>query len=195
MKTRMIAGLCMLLATSLMAQAPQNLLKNPSFESKDAKNEVVPSDWGIFCEKGDPTAFALVTENPKDGSTAFKIGFDNLGSKFYGIGQRVPVKAGQTVVYAANIRNKSLRDESYVQISIEWVNGEEPKKEISRTWGPQSKATDLTTDGWKKFEVTAVAPPGTVEANIVVTMFPAGTPDGAVLLDDFSVTAKDAPAK
>lgn len=197
MKTRMIAGLWVLLAASLMAQdkAPQNLLKNAGFETKDAKNENLPSDWGVFCEKGDPTAFALVTENPKEGSNAFKLAFDTNASKFYGIGQRIPVKPGQIVVYSAYIRNKSLRDESYVQISIEWINGEEPKKEISRTWGPQSKAVDLTTDGWKKFEVTATAPPGTAEMNIVVTMFPAGSPDGAVFLDDLSVSAKDAPAK
>ena len=193
MKTRMIACLWMLAAVSLMAQdKPQNVLKNPGFEAKDGKNDSLPADWGIFCEKGDPTAFKLVTENPKEGSQALKMGFDTSAAKFYGIGQRLPIKPGQSVTFTANFRNMSLRDETYVQISIEWINNADPKKEISRSWGPTTKATDVSTDSWKKFEVTAVAPPESAEMNIVITLFPVGSPDGAILVDDLNVSVKDA---
>lgn len=194
---RMIICTFFLSTLALMAQdaANQNVLRNPGFETKDEKNEKLPAEWGIFCEKGEPTAFTLVSENAKEGQSALKMAFDTSASGFYGIGQRIPVKAGQTVTFAAAFRNVSLRDDSYVQISIEWVNGEEPKKEITRAWGPATKAGDMTTDGWKKFEVTAVAPTGAVEMNIVVTLFPSKSPDGAVLVDDMNVVVKDVEKK
>ena len=193
MKMRMIAWMLMLSTAGLMGQDPAagNLLKNPGFEAKDSKNERLPSDWGVFAEKGEPSAFVLVAENAKEGAAAFKLAFDTSASKFLGMGQRIPIKAGQAVNFTAYFRNVSLREESYVQISIEWVSGQEPKKEISRSWGPVAKAVDLSTDNWKKFDINAVCPPGADEMNIVVTLFPAGGPDGAILIDDLNVTAKD----
>jgi hypothetical protein len=190
MNTRTIACTLMLMAVTLLAQdkaPPVNLLKNPGFENPDAKNVNLPADWGVFAEKGEPSAFMLVTE-AKEGGRALKLAFEGKTARFYGIGQRIPVKAGQPITFSANVRNVSIREESYVQLSIEWVGGtEQEKKEISRSWGPLSKATDMTTDSWKKFEVTAIAPAGAIEMNIVVTLFPMGGTDGAVLIDDLNV--------
>ena len=194
MKMRMIAWILTFTTVILLAQdnqAPQNLLKNPGFEAPEAGNTNMPAAWGVFAETGEPSAFTLVTNNPKEGASALKLAFGTSASKFYGVGQRISVKAGQVVTFTAYVRNVSLRDKSYAQLSIEWVNGDEPKKEISRSWGPVAKAVDVSADSWKKFEMTAVAPAGAVEMNIVVTLFPAGNPDGAILIDDLTVDAKE----
>ena len=195
MSTRMTVWIFLLSAAILQAEdaAPQNLLHNPGFETRDLKNDKMPADWGPFAEKGETTAYMLVTDTPKDGNFALKMAFDNNASTFYGVLQRLPARAGKQVTWTVFLRNVSMRDESYVQISIEWIG--EDKKEISRSWGPAAKAVDVTTDDWKKFEVVAVAPEGAVEMNTVVTMFPAGSPDGALLLDDASASSKDAPKK
>jgi len=200
MKTQMIAWMLLLLSTlGLPAQdkAPANLLKNPGFEASDIKNPHMPADWGAFAEKGEPSAFMLVTDNPKEGQKALKLAFEGgSGAKYYGITQRLPVKPGQLVTFACNLRNVSLRDDSYVQISIEWVGGEEQgRKEITRSWGPTAKALDVTTDAYKKIEITAAAPDGAAEMIVVVTIFPASGTDGAILVDDLNVVAKDAATK
>ena len=189
-----MAWMLALTTTILLAEdykAPQNLLKNPGFEAPDPGNTKQPAVWSAFAETGEPIAFTLVTDHPKEGASALKLASDTSASKFYGIGQQIPVKAGRTVTFTAYFRNVSLRDDSYGQISIEWLNGDEPKKEISRTWGAVAKAGDLSTDDWKKLEMTAVAPAGTALMNIVVTLFPARSPDGAILVDDLSVSAED----
>jgi len=100
MKMRMIAWILTFTTVILLAQdnqAPQNLLKNPGFEAPEAGNTNMPAAWGVFAETGEPSAFTLVTNNPKEGASALKLAFGTSASKFYGVGQRISVKAGQVV--------------------------------------------------------------------------------------------------
>jgi hypothetical protein len=187
MKSCLFPWICSL-ALVLPLVAQDNLLKNPGFETIDSERALQPADWAPFSDSGEASHVKLEVGTPKEGVHCLRLSFESGPSKFYGVTQKLAVKAGQELTFAAYFKNISLRDDSYVQLSLEWVGGD--GKEISRAWGPTAKATDISTDEWRKFELTATAPEGTVDAIVVVTLFPAGGSDGSFLIDDLNLYDK-----
>jgi hypothetical protein len=174
---------CLTFIFTVVSQAEESILQNPGFENTDPKRNGEPADWFPFAESGEVAGILSVqTTGAKEGIQCVRLGFDQKTSKFLGMTQRVQVQGGKNLNFTVHLKNVSLRDDSYVQLSLEWVGAD--GKEISRSWGPVAKTLDLSSDEWRKFELTATAPDGTAAALAVVTVFPASGTDGAILVDD-----------
>lgn len=138
----------------------------------DSSDLVLPAKaWAIFSKTPGESALGAVTAA---GEMNF-LAVGKSGETFSGACQAVPCTPGQELVFRVDVRVAEALQNGRGQISIEWrdARGQEVARSFGPVWGPEIGQSE------QGFEMTAVAPDGTMSAGLVVTLFEDGGTKGS----------------
>ncbi|MEM7627394.1 MAG: PEP-CTERM sorting domain-containing protein [Planctomycetota bacterium] len=190
------------LVTVGVSASGQNLLNNAGYEDPLGFDFSDTSNWNGFF--GAPPDTILVASNetgapPLSGAQALELtingvpGVVNGTNSFTGHVQTVPgIVAGTEYTYSTNARHDGTAPTGNIEFRIEWFN----------SGGAQISNDQITletslTDVYQPFSITAVAPAGTVSANVVTaaaTFNQDVLHDNTVFFDDTSLVVVPEPA-
>ena len=155
---------------------PENLIKNPGFES-DADGSGVPDDWAPSPEGTQWDAEVAAT-----GPHSAKLTRPGESGPVPAWRQNgVPVEPGRRCELSAAVRCDVFgRD---FRMAVEWTAG----GEIIST----DEMSDQTTTGWQRKTLRAIVPAGADRANVVMELLS----DGTLWLDDAALEEKDMVAE
>lgn len=162
--------------------AADNLLKNGGFEAENRETPGQPYDWGVFTESGVPGPSALSKDASHEGNNSYKLLFEGKLDRFLGVSQNVPIKPGQKLKLTCYILNLTLQNTTYGQLALEWKNAS--GQEISRDLGEGMTIKNTGTKDWTRFELVSTAPEKTESVTATISLTPAGSTDGSILVDD-----------
>jgi hypothetical protein len=169
------------------------LAKDGGFE-KDVVGMAGPGSesWGRFASS-DPMGLLIVEDPVRRSNQALRIEARDEAGAHQGIFQALPVQDGKTYLVRLRVledENAKLGEGTQALLSVEWKNdaGEEVGREDGHPW------TGLSEKKWETVEFETVAPSGATKAHFVILQRnpenATGSPGGAFLVDDFSVSEK-----
>lgn len=187
-----------MIVTALIALAqhnedPDELLRNPSFESPTIQpgySLLKPRDWNVFSSRGADDEIGMSTELVHSGNQAVHIAAQDVPGSFQGLAQVVAVQPRNHYEFTVHVHNDPKQPMSgsvRAQMGIEWRN--ERGEEIERSRGPQWSRRELRRFRWESFTMQDRAPRDAATAAFTITQFDESRPmeGGAFYLDDASV--------
>ena len=192
----LLALIFLSLATSARLRAADIPLNNGDFELPPTgakESEQDPMAWGTFSSAKETAGISTLVAHGGSQCARLIVPTGSAAEANQGIYQIVPITPGKKYTFTVYVRGDSsspLVGSVRGQISIEWKDGSDEKKEIDRTWGPDWGAS-LSSKEWTKVKITGRAPDKASFAAMVVTQFVGPNPSetsGVFYVDDATVT-------
>jgi hypothetical protein len=171
-----LIALMTLSGACLAQEAPQNLLRNPGFEAE--------GDWGMR----PPEMISYDDTIARSGERSLKISDTEGQSNPWAPQAVTELDGGATYTLSAWYRTppEGMGEQWAAALKIEFYNAEG-----ENTKGKYARSTEATGGEWREISKTAVAPPDTTRAAVLVRLFGGGT----VWFDDCAfIEAEAAPA-
>lgn len=197
---RWTAVFCVIGLSSLgRIEALDNLIANGDFEAPEIEaqdSDRNPAGWSPFASGKEGIGTSKMVVHGGKQSARLMVPTDAGKDANQGIFQLIPVTAGKTYTFTVLVRadaSDPLKGSVRGQVSIEWKDGSDQKKEIGRNWGLTDWGASLPADKWTEVMVTAKAPSQAKFAAVVVTQFVGPSPQdtsGTFFVDDATVIEK-----